>query len=233
MSVITLQMYKKWHIFAIQMNCGQQSASDCYKSIASASKGIYKDKGSKFLAFAYPVTSESQVKDLVSGIKKEYFDARHHCWAYRLGHTGGQFRYNDDGEPSSTAGKPIYGQILSNNLSDILIVVVRYFGGILLGTSGLIVAYKSAAADAIANATIIEKIATVRYQVSFDYSQMNSVMKCLKDFQLPVEEPVFDNQCTLITSIRLSSETSFLEAIKDKCNKVSPFPGGRDLEQAP
>ena len=214
MSVITLQMYKKWHIFAIQMNCGQQSAPDCYKSIASASKGIYKDKGSKFLAFAFPVTTLSQVKDLVAGIKKEYFDARHHCWAYRLGHTGEQFRYNDDGEPSSTAGKPIYGQILSNGLSDILIVVVRYFGGILLGTSGLIVAYKSAAADAIANATIIEKTATVRLKVEFNYLQMNAVMKCLKDFQLTPQNTVYDNGCSLEVDVRLTQEAAFTETMQ-------------------
>ena len=199
------------------MNRGQQSAADCYKSISSPSKGIYKDKGSKFLAFAFPVESEERAKELVSNIKKEYFDARHHCWAYRLGHTGAQFRYNDDGEPSSTAGKPIYGQILSNELSDILIVVVRYFGGILLGTSGLIVAYKSAAADAIANAAIIEKTATVRYQVSFDYSQMNSVMKCLKDFQLTPQNTVYDNGCSLEVDVRLTQEASFLESMNKIC----------------
>lgn len=196
------------------MNPGQQSATDCFKSISSPSKGIYKDKGSKFLSFAYPVTSEAEAKTLIASLKKEYFDARHHCWAYRLGHTGEAFRYNDDGEPSSTAGKPIYGQILSNELSDILIVVVRYFGGILLGTSGLIVAYKSAAADAIANATIIEKTATVRLRVEFDYLQMNAVMKCLKDFQLTPQNTVYDNGCSLEVDVRLTSEKSFTESIQ-------------------
>ncbi len=196
------------------MNPGQQSATDCFKSISSPSKGIYKDKGSKFLSFAYPVTSEAEAKTLIASLKKEYFDARHHCWAYRLGHTGEAFRYNDDGEPSSTAGKPIYGQILSNELSDILIVVVRYFGGILLGTSGLIVAYKSAAADAIANATIIEKTATVRLRVEFDYLQMNAVMKCLKDFQLTPQNTIYDNGCSLEVDVRLTSEKSFTESIQ-------------------
>ncbi len=204
------------------MNPGPQSKTDCYKSIASPSKGIYKDKGSKFLAFAFPVETEDQVKDIISKIKKEYFDARHHCYAYRLGPEGEKWRANDDGEPSSTAGKPIYGQILSGNLSDILIVVVRYFGGILLGTSGLIVAYKSAAADALANAELVEKIATARYRVEFDYSQMNSVMKCLKDFRLPVEVPDFGSRCTLETKVRLGWEAAFLESMQkiSICQKV-------------
>lgn len=199
------------------MNPNPQSAIDCYKSIGALSKGIYKDKGSKFLSFAFPVTGEDQAKALISNLKKEYFDARHHCWAYRIGHTGETFRYNDDGEPSSTAGKPIYGQILSNELSDILIVVVRYFGGILLGTSGLIVAYKSAAADAIANAQIIEKIATVRCRVEFDYLQMNAVMKCLKDFQLAPQNTVFENACSLEVDVRLTMEHPFLESMNKIC----------------
>ena len=199
------------------MNLGKKSAEDSYQSISAPSKGLYKDKGSKFLSFAFPVTSESQAKDLVAGLKKGYFDARHHCWAYRIGHTGEPFRYNDDGEPSSTAGKPIYGQILSNGLSDILIVVVRYFGGILLGTSGLIVAYKSAAADAIANATVIQKIATVRCKVEFDYLQMNAVMKCLKDFQLSPQNTVYDNGCSLEVDVRLSEEAAFIESMNKIC----------------
>lgn len=199
------------------MNPGQQTAADCYKSISSPSKGIYKDKGSKFLSFAFPITSEAEAKELVSSLKKEYFDARHHCWAYRLGLSGEPFRYNDDGEPSSTAGKPIYGQLLSNELSDILIVVVRYFGGILLGTSGLIVAYKSAAADAIANATIIEKTATVRCRAEFDYLQMNAVMKCLKDFQLTPQNTVYENACSLEVDVPLSREAAFLESMQKIC----------------
>lgn len=196
------------------MNSGSQSTPDCYKSIGAPSKGIYKDKGSKFLAFAYPVESEDQCKELIASLKKEYFDARHHCYAWRIGTQGENWRANDDGEPSSTAGKPIYGQLLSNELSDTLIVVVRYFGGILLGTSGLIVAYKSAAADAIANASVVEKIATARYLVSFDYSQMNAVMKCLKDMRLPVEQPDFGSQCSLTTRVRLSMEARFLESMQ-------------------
>ena len=199
------------------MNLSSQSQSDCYKSIGAPSKGIFKDKGSKFLAFAYPVETEEEIKTIVSGIKKEFFDARHHCYAYRLGHLGEMWRANDDGEPSSTAGKPILGQIVSNNLSDILIVVVRYFGGILLGTSGLINAYKTAAAEAISAATVVEKIATVRYRISFDYAQMNAVMKCLKDFRLAMEVPSFGDECTLETSVRLTSEAAFTESMNKIC----------------
>ena len=199
------------------MNLGKKSAEDCYKSISTPSKGLYKDKGSKFLSFAFPVESEDEAKAIISSIKKEYFDARHHCWAWRLGHLGDKWRFNDDGEPSSTAGKPIYGQILSNELSDILIVVVRYFGGTLLGTSGLITAYKTASADAIANAQIIEKTATVRYKIEFDYLQMNAVMKCLKDFQLTPQNTVYENFCSLEVDVRLAMETAFVESIQKIC----------------
>ena len=199
------------------MNLGSKSSKDCYKSISAPSKGLYKDKGSKFLSFAYPIESEDEAKAIISDIKKEYFDARHHCWAYRIGLSGETFLYNDDGEPSSTAGKPIYGQLLSNELSDILIVVVRYFGGTLLGTSGLIVAYKSASADAIANATIIEKTATVRCRAEFEYLQMNAVMKCLKDWQLTPQNTVFDNGCSLEVDIPLSRESAFLESMNKIC----------------
>ena len=199
------------------MNPAPQSTTDCYKNIAAPSKGIFKDKGSKFLAFAYPVESEEEAKAVISSLKREYFDARHHCYAWRLGHLGDRWRANDDGEPSSTAGKPILGQIVSNGLSDILIVVVRYFGGTLLGTSGLINAYKSASADAIAAAKVAEKIATARYRISFDYAQMNAVMKCLKDMRLPVELPSFGDECTLETSVPLSAEAQFTESM----NKIS------------
>ena len=204
------------------MNPGPQSKADCYKSIAAPSKGIFKDKGSKFLAFAYPVESEEEAKAIISTLKREYFDARHHCYAWRLGLLGDRWRANDDGEPSSTAGKPILGQIIANGLSDILIVVVRYFGGTLLGTSGLINAYKSASADAIAAAKVAEKIATTRYRISFDYAQMNAVMKCLKDFRLAVELPSFGDECTLETSVPLSSEAIFTESMNKIaiCQKV-------------
>lgn len=199
------------------MNPAPQSTTDCYKSIAAPSKGIFKDKGSKFLAFSYPVESEEEAKAIISTLRKEYFDARHHCYAWRLGHLGERWRANDDGEPSSTAGKPILGQIISNGLSDILIVVVRYFGGTLLGTSGLINAYKSASADAIAAAKVTEKTATARYRITFDYAKMNAVMKLIKDFRLPVELPSFGDECTLETSVPLSAEAKFTESM----NKIS------------
>ena len=204
------------------MNPGPQSKADCYKSIAAPSKGIFKDKGSKFLAFAYPVESEEEAKAIISTLKREYFDARHHCYAWRLGLLGDRWRANDDGEPSSTAGKPILGQIISNGLSDILIVVVRYFGGTLLGTSGLINAYKSASADAIAAAKVAEKIATARYRISFDYAQMNAVMKCLKDFHLSPKNTTLDNQCSLEVDLRLSTINVFTEYIRDKCIRFEP-----------
>lgn len=185
--------------------------SDCYKSISALSTGIFKDNGSKFLAFAYPVSTEEEIKSIIQQVKKEYFDARHHCYAYRLGHTGSIWRFNDDGEPSSTAGRPIYGQILSAGLSDILIVVVRYFGGIKLGVPGLIKAYKTATAEAIANASVIEKTATERYRITFDYLQMNSVMKALKDLSVTPFNQQFNLTCSLEADIRLNAVPGFLE----------------------
>ena len=194
------------------MDSKNTTVSDCFKSIATLSTGLFKDNGSKFLAFAYPVSSEEQIKPIIQQLKKEYFDARHHCYAYRIGHTGAIWRMNDDGEPSSTAGRPIYGQILSAELSDILVVVVRYFGGIKLGVPGLIRAYKTSTADAIANATIIEKIATEPYRIIFDYLQMNSVMKRLKDLGLTPTDQQFNLSCSLRVDVRLAMIPSFLES---------------------
>ena len=194
------------------MDTKKTPVSDCFKSIAQLSTGLFKDNGSKFLAFAYPVTTEEEIKSIIQQLKKEYYDARHHCYAYRLGHTGAIWRANDDGEPSSTAGRPIYGQILSAELSDILVVVVRYFGGIKLGVPGLIRAYKTSTADAIANATIIEKIATEPFNIIFDYLQMNAVMKRLKDLGLTPVNQQFDLNCSLRTDVRLALIDTFLEA---------------------
>lgn len=204
------------------MDSVTKPVTDSYKSIAAPSRGLYKDKGSKFLSFAYPVSTEAQVKVIVSSLKKEYFDARHHCYAYRLGLTGDRWRANDDGEPSSTAGRPILGQILSAELSDILIVVVRYFGGILLGTSGLTVAYKTAAADALANSEIVEKIATESCEIRFDYLQMNDVMKVLKELQIAPKEQSFDERCLIVASVRLRDIPRFKEMLKstDICQRV-------------
>ena len=183
--------------------------SDTYRSIAAPAKGLYKELGSKFLAFAYPVETEDAVKRILETVRKEYFDARHHCYAWRLGLTGEPYRMNDDGEPSSTAGRPIHGQLLSNGLSDILVVVVRYFGGTKLGVPGLIRAYKSATQDAIANAEIIEKVAGETLTVTFDYMQMNDVMKVLKDMDITPLSQQFDLRCTLVARVRLTRIEEF------------------------
>lgn len=188
---------------------------DSYRSIASESRGLFKDNGSRFIAHAYPVETEEQVKQIVASLKKEYYDARHHCYAYRLGHTGEKFRANDDGEPSGSSGRPILGQIDSNGLSDILIVVVRYFGGIKLGIPGLIRAYRTSSADAIANAVTVTKTAAHQYRVRFGYMNMNSVMKIFKDMGLEQKNQKFDMECSIDTGVRLSLEDDFLERIRD------------------
>ncbi len=197
--------------------------TDTYLSIQSLSQGLYKDKGSRFIALAWPVVSEDEAKEIVASLKKEYYDARHHCYAWRIGYKGDKFRANDDGEPSSTAGRPILGQIYSHSLSDILIVVVRYFGGIKLGVPGLIKAYKSASADAIANANIITKVATNRYDIKFGYQQMNSVMKLVKDYGIVPEKQDFGESCSMEVAIRLSAEADFLARL----SKI----GGCDVRQ--
>ena len=192
-------------------------ATDTYKSITKESLGIYRESGSKFMAYAYPVSDENQIKDLISKLKKEHYSARHHCYAYRIGLNGEQWRINDDGEPSSTAGKPIYGQILSNELSDILIVVVRYFGGVKLGVPGLIKAYKSAAADAIANAETGEKRAMVFMNMTFPFEQLSAVMKLLKENSAEITEQSYDNICTVKFKIRLRDSLHITESF----NKIN------------
>ncbi len=185
--------------------------TDTYRSIEAASEGLFKDNGSRFIALAYPVETEEQVKDIVAGLKKEYHDARHHCYAYRLGHLGDRFRANDDGEPSGSAGRPILGQIDSAGLSDILVVVVRYFGGIKLGIPGLIRAYKTSTADALASAKVTEKVAGLSFRVRYDYLDMNAVMKVLKDLSLPVSGQIFDTQCSVDVRVRLTLVEAFRE----------------------
>ena len=184
---------------------------DEYLSIPQRSDGLFKDKGSRFISMAFPVETEAQIKEILDGLRKEYYDARHHCYAYRLGADGAKFRANDDGEPSGSSGRPILGQIDSRNLSDVLVVVVRYFGGIKLGIPGLIRAYKSATADALDLAGTVTKIASRRYKVTFGYMSMNSVMKILKDMDLPQSGQDFGVDCTLETSVRLTYESDFLE----------------------
>lgn len=191
---------------------------DSYKSISGRSQGLFKDNGSRFIALAYPVETESEVREIVGALKKEYHDARHHCYAYRLGYKGDVFRASDDGEPSSSAGRPILGQIDSNELSDILIVVVRYFGGIKLGIPGLIRAYKTSSADAIANAEIVTKVASRLYRLEFGYMEMNSVMKVIKDMGLVPKSQDFAVNCSMDVSVRLSLEKDFL-------TRISKVPG--------
>ena len=204
------------------MNSPTKVDTDCYLSIAAPSQGLYKEKGSKFLAFAYPVEQEEQAQEIIADLKREYFDARHHCYAYRIGHIGDKWRMNDDGEPSSTSGRPIYGQLLSNELSDILVVVVRYFGGIKLGVPGLIRSYKNATADAIANAEIVEKIAGEFFTITFDYLQMNDVMKVLKDMNITPISQDFDLTCKMDVKVRLTQIELFYGSLKNTqiCRKT-------------
>jgi uncharacterized YigZ family protein len=175
---------------------------DIYQTIAKESTGIFKDKGSKFLAFAYPVSSEAEVKEILLRLRKEHHSARHHCYAWRIGTETIQFRSNDDGEPSSTAGKPILGQLLSYNVTNTVIVVVRYFGGILLGASGLINAYRNAAADVLANAIIVQKTIEKNCQLHFSYNEMSDVMNLIKQEDLTVVSTRFEEKCELTFSVR-------------------------------
>ena len=178
-------------------------------------EGFYSEKRSKFLAFAFHVTSEEEVKQYVAEVRKKYYDARHVCWAYMLGADRTDFRANDDGEPSSTAGKPILGQINKNELTDILIIVVRYYGGVNLGTSGLIVAYRTAAAEAIANAEIVSQFVEEEVVFDFPYIMMNDVMKIIKDMSPRIISQTYDNTCEMKLSIR-KSEAPMLKAKFDK-----------------
>lgn len=178
-------------------------------------EGFYSEKRSKFLAFAFHVTSEEEVKQYVAEFRKKYYDARHVCWAYMLGADRTDFRANDDGEPSSTAGKPILGQINKNELTDILIIVVRYYGGVNLGTSGLIVAYRTAAAEAIANAEIVSLFVEEEVVFDFPYIMMNDVMKIIKDMSPRIISQTYDNTCEVKLSIR-KSEAPMLKAKFDK-----------------
>ena len=177
---------------------------DTYKTIIGVAEGIYTEKRSKFIAIAIPVHPVEEIKQHLDIYQKKYYDARHVCYAYMLGHERKDFRANDNGEPSGTAGKPILGQINSNGLTDILIVVVRYFGGIKLGTSGLIVAYKAAAAEAIANATIIEKTVDDEIAVAFEYPFMNDVMRIVKEEEPEILEQSYDMDCLMKLRIRRS-----------------------------
>lgn len=186
---------------------------DTYRTIKGPAEGLYKEKGSKFLAFAFPVRSTDEVKQHLEALRKEYFDARHHCYAYILGPTKDVYRVNDDGEPSGTGGRPIHGQLLSADLTDTLIVVVRYFGGVLLGASGLANAYKTAARDAIEHAEIVEKTIDVRYRLQFEYVLMNDVMRIVKEFGLTPMNQDYNLDCRLELSVRQSQSARLYDAL--------------------
>lgn len=193
---------------------------DEYKTILDKSEGTYSELRSKFLAFAHHVTSVEDAMAFVETYQKKYYDARHVCWAYMLGPEREIFRSNDNGEPSGTAGKPILGQINSNELTDIIILVVRYFGGVKLGTSGLIVAYKTAAAEAIANAEVVTRTVDVEYTFSFEYPLMSAVMKVVRDMEAKVVSQSYDMDCQMTVSIRRGK----MDELKEKIGKaLSPF----------
>jgi uncharacterized YigZ family protein len=175
--------------------------SDLYRTIEKPSEGLYKEKGSKFLAMAYPVKTQEEIAQRLSELRKKYHDARHHCYAWRLGPEKKEYRVNDDGEPSGSAGKPIFGQIQSRDLSDVLIVVIRYFGGTLLGVGGLIRAYRAAASDALDQNQVVDRKVYDRMKVDFSYDRMNSVMKLIKDLELDFEDQHFDLDCSLILRV--------------------------------
>ena len=191
--------------------------TDEYRTIKTEGEGYYTEKRSKFLAFAHHVTSVEEIKDILAQYRKKYYDARHVCYAYMLGPERTEFRANDDGEPSSTAGKPILGQINSQELTDILIVVVRYYGGVNLGTSGLIVAYREAAADAIAHSEIETRQVEELVTYSFAYPMMNDVMRIVKEMQPRIVSQTYDNTCEIQLSIRKSEA----EMLRNKLAKLS------------
>ena len=190
--------------------------TDEFKTIATTSEGFYSEKRSKFLAFAHHVETLDEIKALLADYRKKYYDARHVCYAYMLGAERTEFRANDDGEPSSTAGKPILGQINSNELTDILIVVVRYYGGVNLGTSGLIVAYREATADALAHAEIVTRQVEEKVVFDFPYVMMNDVMRVVKEMQPRIVSQSYDNTCQIVLSIRKSEAE-----IRSKLAKLS------------
>ena len=187
---------------------------DTYKMLSSPGEGLYKEKGSKFIASAFTVTSEEEVKQALADVKKKYYDARHHCYAYMIGPDKACFRSSDDGEPSGTAGKPILNQILSKDVTNVCVIVVRYFGGIKLGVSGLINAYKTAARDALDNAVIVEKTVDEVYSLEFGYPLMNEVMRVMKEEGLEQQNPRFEMNCYLEFSTRKNNADQIVAKFK-------------------
>lgn len=191
--------------------------TDSYKTISGSAEGRYKDKGSKFIAITYPVTTEEEVKEGLAEVRSKYHDARHHCYAYVLGFDKSSTRFNDDGEPSGTAGRPIFGQINSRDLTNTLVVVVRYFGGVKLGVRGLINAYKASASDALDQVDIISKTVNEIFRVDFEYPLMNSVMKIIKDYNLKIVSQDFQMKCTLDYRVRKNNA----DLVKEKLLKIN------------
>ncbi|KJF43937.1 IMPACT family protein [Draconibacterium sediminis] len=188
---------------------------DQYKTIETPSNGYFKDKGSKFYSYAYPLKDEEEVKELVAALKKEHHSARHHCYAWRLGTEEIRTRANDDGEPSSTAGKPILGQLQSYEVTNILVVVVRYFGGTLLGVSGLINAYREATVEALNNAEIISKLIEIQYELKFEYDMLNTVMNKLKQDNYDIVKTDFQESCRLIFKARKSEDKRAFQSFNE------------------
>ncbi|MEG0499031.1 MAG: YigZ family protein [Alistipes sp.] len=196
---------------------------DSYRTIVQAAEAASRERSSKFIAYAYPVQDEQTIKTLIDALRKKHYDATHHCYAWRLGVAGENFRSNDDGEPSGTAGKPILGQLLSHEITNCLIVVVRYFGGTKLGVPGLIAAYKEAASEVLDTAEVVERTVDRMVRVWFPYMVMNDIMKIIKDEQPTVEAQTFDNLC----SVQLSIRANRAQGLFDKLAKVE----GATLEE--
>lgn len=199
------------------MNAAENLAPDTYLTLASPTEGLYKEKGSKFIALAFPVRTEAEIKEKLTEIRKQYYDARHHCYAYILGAAKTAFRANDDGEPNHSAGDPILGQIRSSGLSNVLVIVVRYFGGTKLGVGGLIHAYKTATAEALQNAPTVEKHETSVVKISFGYENMNEVMSMVKELNLAVLDQQFEISCELTLEVR----NQFLENTVQRFGKIT------------
>lgn len=188
---------------------------DSYNTIEKDGEGLFKDRGSKFIARAFPVETEEQVKEILAELRKEYYDARHHCYAYRINPEGEQFRSNDDGEPSGTAGKPILNQLLSKELMNVLVVVIRYFGGTKLGVSGLINAYKTATNEALNNVSIVKRFIYRQIEIRFEYPLMNSVMKLVKEEGVEMLEQSFDLNCVIKIQVKKSGLEKIIFKLED------------------
>jgi len=187
---------------------------ESFQTIATTTEGMYKSKGSKFLSFAMPVKTVEEIKEVISGFRKKFHDARHICYAYVLGSEGTEFRANDDGEPSGTAGRPILGQIHSKGITDVLVVVVRYFGGVLLGTGGLVSAYKEAASVALEDAVVVVKNVEIQCEIHFQYQMMNEVMKLVKDSETVINKQYFENDCVLKCLVPVRNEKVLFDKLK-------------------